>query len=326
MAFMPGFDEQWRDAPDFIHGMTRAIWEDHHFDHLNGYFEPETILRQASGVSRSQDNVARHVRAVAVEQPDLVARVEDVIWVPVGFKGFLASQRLFCTATHAGGAYAPATHKQLTYRVLRDQWCRGNAVAETWEVTDQGAILRQLGLNPEDWARDLIRREGGPAQCVKPLTPANDPISPYEDSGNDNQWGHMLAGLLTRIMRGELGVIPGQYDPAAELAYPGHVTGSGHSAASKFWMPLCAAFPNAQFSVAHVIGLEDPLNPPRASVRWSLIGKHDGWGSFGAPSGAMVHVMGITHAEFGPNGLRREWTLIDETAVWKQIILARGAV
>jgi hypothetical protein len=34
--------------------------------------------------------------------------------------------------------------------------------------------------------------------------------------------------------------------------------------------------------------------------------------------------MGMTHAEFGPWGLRREYTLYDEVALWKQIILQTG--
>ena len=38
---------------------------------------------------------------------------------------------------------------------------------------------------------------------------------------------------------------------------------------------------------------------------------------------ADVHVMAISHAEFGPWGLRWEWILFDETAIWKQILLAR---
>jgi hypothetical protein len=41
----------------------------------------------------------------------------------------------------------------------------------------------------------------------------------------------------------------------------------------------------------------------------------------------MVYVLGITHAEFGPWGLRREYTLFyDETAIWKQILLQTGEV
>jgi hypothetical protein len=91
-------------------------------------------------------------------------------------------------------------------------------------------------------------------------------------------------------------------------------------------MPLRAAFPDAAFSIHHVIGRDDPMMPPRAAVRWSLHGKHSGWGAFGAPTGAEVFVLGITHAEFGPYGLRRDYTLFDETAIWRQILLATGAV
>ena len=42
------------------------------------------------------------------------------------------------------------------------------------------------------------------------------------------------------------------------------------------------------------------MMPPRAAIRWSLSGKHEGAGRFGTPSGADVYVMGISHAEFGP--------------------------
>jgi len=95
----------------------------------------------------------------------------------------------------------------------------------------------------------------------------------------------------------------------------------------RFWMGLRASFPSATFTIHHQIGREDPTMPPRAALRWSLWGKHEGWGTFGAPTGAMVYVLGITHAEFGQIGtdsprLRRDYTLYDETAVWKQILLA----
>jgi hypothetical protein len=62
-----------------------------------------------------------------------------------------------------------------------------------------------------------------------------------------------------------------------------------------------------------------------------LNGKHSGWGAFGRPTGAEVYIMGISHAEWGElihgkASLRREWTLFDETAVWKQILLQTGDV
>ena len=73
-----------------------------------------------------------------------------------------------------------------------------------------------------------------------------------------------------------------------------------------------------------MIGRDDPAMPPRAALRWSLWGKHDGWGAFGAPTGAQVYVMGFCHAEFGPWGLRREWVVFDETAIWMQIAKHAG--
>ena len=89
-------------------------------------------------------------------------------------------------------------------------------------------------------------------------------------------------------------------------------------------MGLRASFPSAVFKIEHRIGRLDDNMAPRSALRWSLHGEHDGWGYFGAPSGATVYVMGISHAEFGPFGLRRDYTLIDETAIWKQILLQTG--
>ena len=34
--------------------------------------------------------------------------------------------------------------------------------------------------------------------------------------------------------------------------------------------------------------------------------------------------MGMCHAEFGPWGLRREFALYDEVAIWKQILMQTG--
>ena len=89
-------------------------------------------------------------------------------------------------------------------------------------------------------------------------------------------------------------------------------------------MGLRASFPNAEFKIDHQIGRDDPMMPPRAAIRWSLHGKHDGWGSFGSPTGKDVYVLGICHSEFGLWGLRREYVIYDEAMVWKQILLQTG--
>ncbi|MEM6729436.1 MAG: ester cyclase, partial [Pseudomonadota bacterium] len=119
---------------------------------------------------------------------------------------------------------------------------------------------------------------------------------------------------------GDISTVTDEWDRACKLHYPGGVSGTGWEVADSHWLNLVSAFPGAEFTVHHIIGREDAMMPPRAAVRWSLDGTHDGWGAFGRPSGKRVHVMGICHAEFGPWGLRREWVCYDEVAIWAQIL------
>ena len=219
--------------------------------------------------------------------------------------------------------YGEATGAQLRYRIIADCHAINNQINDEWLIRDQGAIVRQLGWDPVDYARDLIDREGGPDHCVKPFTPDIDQPGPYQGRGNDNEWGQRYASIISRIMNADMAVIPEAYDRACNLEYPGGLQGQSFGDADEFWMGLRASFPNAEFRIEHQIGRDDELMPPRAAIRFSLYGRHEGWGAFGKPTGAEVYVMAAAHAEFGPWGLRREYVLFDETAVWKQILLQK---
>lgn len=324
---MKGFDPKFRDFPDFIIGVTKEIWEDRGIDTLHKYYAPDIVVRSPAAVVVGNQGVIAATMATLAEFPDRTLLGEDVIWCGTPEAGMLSSHRLLSTATHSGsGVYGQATGTRLRYRILADCHARDNRIDDEWLIRDQGAIVRQLGSEPRDYARDLIAREGGPEACVRPLTPVTDRPGPYQGTGNDNAWGARYADIIGRIMAADLAVIPREYDRAVQSEYPGGRTDHSHGAVDRFWMGLRASFPSAEFRIEHRIGAEDALMAPRAAVRWSLTGKHDGWGAFGRPTGADVFVLGISHAEFGPWGLRREWTLYDETAIWKQILLATGEV
>ncbi|MEM7711832.1 MAG: nuclear transport factor 2 family protein, partial [Pseudomonadota bacterium] len=283
-------------------------------------YSPDIVVRSPGSLVVGNQDVIAATMATLAEFPDRTLLGEDVIWSGDAATGMLSSHRLLSRATHSGdGVYGPASGTTLKYRILADCHVTGTQIDDEWLIRDQGAIVRQLGWTPEAYAADLIAREGGPDACVKPLTPETNRVGPYIGRGNDNEWGIKLADTLSRIMEGDLRCISDVYDRACHLEYPGGIWGHSHGDADRFWMALRAAFPTAEFRLNHVMGREDPMMPPRAAVRWSLWGRHTGWGRFGTPTGAMVYVLGITHAEFGPWGLRREYTLFDETAVWKQI-------
>ncbi|WP_068115922.1 ester cyclase [Tropicimonas marinistellae] len=327
---MKGFDPKFRDFPDYIIGITKEIWEDRGIATLHDYYAPEIVVRSPASVVVGNENVIGATMATLAEFPDRTLLGEDVIWSGTPDVGMLSSHRLLSTATHLGdGVYGKATGTKLTYRILADCHAIDNAINDEWLIRDQGAIVRQMGWAPKKYAAGLIENEGGPEACVKPLTPSTDIVGPYAGRGNDNEWGVRYADILTRIMGADMRVIEAEYDRAVQAEYPGGVTGHSFSAVDRFWMGLRASFPNATFAIHHQIGRHDPMMPPRAAIRWSLHGKHDGWGVFGTPTGADVYVLGISHAEFGLLGtaepkLRREWTLFDETSIWKQILLQTG--
>ncbi len=327
---MKGFDTKFRDFPDYIIGITKEIWEDRGIDTLHRYYSNDIVVRSPGSVVLGNRKVIGATMATLAEFPDRELLGEDVIWSGTPEEGMLSSHRIISTATHLGdGVYGPASGTKLRYRILADCHAIDNQINDEWLIRDQGAIVRQMGWDPKNYAADLISREGGPDACVKPLTPATDRPGPYTGRGNDNPWGQRHADILTRIMGADMAVIEQEYDRAVQTEYPGGVTGHSFGAVDRFWMGLRASFPNAAFTIHHQIGRDDPAMPPRSALRWSLHGTHDGWGVFGAPTGAEVYVLGISHVEFGAlvadePKIRREYTLFDETSVWKQILLHTG--
>ncbi|MEM9585426.1 MAG: ester cyclase [Pseudomonadota bacterium] len=322
---MRGFSNEFKDLPDYILKITREIWEDRGLATLHDYYAKDLPMRFPSGLVTGNLNVINGTMATLAEFPDRELLGEDVIWSGDEEAGFLSSHRLLTTGTHLGhGSFGKPTGQRFVIRAIADCAAKDNAIYDEWLIRDVSGIVKQLGKDVKKFTRKMIDREGGVEECVRPFTPDHDVDGGYRSRGNDNEWGQKLSDILTRIMEKDFAVIPSEYDRACHIYHPGARDSISHQGADRAWLPLRASFPSAQFEIHHVIGRDDPMMSPRAALRWSLTGKHDGYGLFGAPSGATVHVMGMTHAEFGPYGLRNEYTLFDEVAIWKQIMIHQG--
>ncbi len=322
---MQGFDPKFRDLPDFIIGITKEIWEERGVETLNHYYTPDIPVRSPDGVVVGNQAVIAATWATLAEFPDRQLFGEDVIWSGNDSDGFLSSHRIMSTATHAGdGVFGPASGTKLHYRIIADCAAINNQIYDEWLVRDLGAIVRQLGVDPRTFAADQITAEGGAGLAKHPLTPDNDVAPLYLGSGNAHEVGATYAEILREVLSGRTGAVEQHYDRAVQLESPGGRTVHGWDATSRFWADLRESFPDAVFGIHHQIGRSDPDMAPRAALRWSLTGSHSGAGSFGPATGAPVHVMGISHAEFGPRGLHREFVLFDEVAIHKQILLHTG--
>ena len=323
---MKGFDEKFTDFPDYIVKITEEIWEGRGLSTLHDYYAPDVIVRTPGGVIRGNVAMIADTMASLAQAPNRNLLAEDVIWSGDEDEGFLSSHRLMTYGRHTGrGKLGPPTGRAFQMRAFADCAARDNVIYDEWVLSDQSGLASQFGIDPEDHARAEIAAAGGPEAAPRPFHPTRDVKGRYGGRGNDDPWGARLADIMTRMMNAEFSIFRREYDRAARIEHPGARAGWSWEFAEADWLALRSSFPSATFAVEHRIGREDPHMPPRAALRWSLTGTHDGYGAFGRPTGAEVHIMGFTHAEFGPRGVRAEYTLYDEIAIWQQILLHTGA-
>ena len=323
---MKGFAKRFNDLPDYILKITYQIWENRDVESIMQYYAENIPVRSPSGVIYGPEAVVKATNATLNEFPDRQLLGEDVIWIGDEENGFLSSHRILSKATHQNdGTYGPATGKKLVYRVIADCACRNNQVYDEWLVRDQGSIVRQIGIDPKTFAANQIQSEGGSEKCNIPFNASTNIESKYVappqtsfDTGED--YGY----ILSNIMDNNSNIFQEGYDRAVRQEQAGGLTGYGRDDVEKFWMNLRSSFPDAKFTLEHCANLQENKQTNKSAIRWSLIGKHSGSGLFGAPTHTEVYVMGINHAEFSSKGIKNEWVLFDETAVWKQILLKTG--
>ena len=321
----------YSDFPAYILGITAEIWEGRGIHLLHDYYSSDIIMRAPAGVVRGNRAVIRDTRATLNEFPDRQLLGEDVIWDKTGEDSWFSSHRIISKATHRGyGKFGPATGKPIIFRTIADchatshksvRWC----INDEWLVRDLGGMARQIGIDPRAFACDQIMSEGGHENAHRPYKPdVSNLAGPYQGKGNNYEQAKGYAQILTSIMNAEMSVIANSYDRACQLELPEITTRYGRDEIDRFWLSFRSSFPDAEFTIDHCIGRSDTKFGSRAALRWSLQGRHAGTGMFGEPTGAEVYIMGMSHAEYGMSGIRREYVLFDTTAIWKQILLHTG--
>ena len=247
---MKGFAKQFKDLPDYILKITYQIWENKDVESIMQYYAENIPVRSPSGVIYGPEAVVEATKATQQEFPDRQLLGEDVIWIGNEENGFLSSHRILSKATHQNdGTYGPATGKKIVYRVIADCACCNNQVYDEWLVRDQGAIVRQIGLDPKKYAANLMQEEGGPEKCLIPFN-ENTPLGGDYTSpaiSNENT-GTRYADILKSIMNKDIGSVENNYDRAIQQEQPGGLTAHGTEEVSRFWKILLSAFPDAKFT------------------------------------------------------------------------------
>ena len=246
---------------------------------------------------------------------------EEVIWAGYNDGSFLSSHRLVSVMRHQGsGSYGPATGRLVTSRIIADCWVVDGVVTEEWLVRDQAAFAHCLGVAPRDLARQMVAHDLRTSGAPVFFTSERDLPGRYRPIIQDGPEVALLAEGYRRIWGvKETAAVRDLYFHGAELAAPGGGHHHGHADIDRFVLGYLASFPDAVFLLESATVNRGGGQAARVALRWSLRGTHAGFGHFGAPTGAPVHVMGLSHAQVVDGQVQREWLVTDEVAIWKQI-------
>lgn len=321
---MKGFDAEFRDLDHYIRVITDRIWEGRRLDDIRRYYGHDCAVETPSGVSIGVEPVIEGTRRTLEAFPDRRLLAEDVIISGDERVGFLSSHRIFSPMTHAGpGAFGPATGRSVCVRTIADCVCIDNRVVHEWLVRDQAAIARQIGRHERDLAAEWLKQQAGWNRPAMPQAPA--PYVSFIDPAP-------VAQAYARLMRSRwcdqaeaARIAPDLLDDGLIATIPGGEATVGRDAAQRFWHSMATALQTDRVEIEHLVANLRPGRATALAMRWRVRARHAGPGRYGAPSQATVEVMGISHAEFDANRVLREWHLIDDVALWMQILAPLGA-
>ncbi|MEO6623332.1 MAG: ester cyclase [Burkholderiaceae bacterium] len=321
-AGMRGFAAEFRDLDHYIRVITDRIWEGRRIDDIRLYYSDPCIVETPLGVSTALEDVVTGTRATLAMFPDRRLLAEDVIQSGDAVGGFLSSHRIISTMTHAGdGSFGKATGRKVHARTIADCVCRGNRIVHEWLVRDHAAIALQIGATPQALAQRWLNERGG---WNKPL--AGPAPAGYVAHISSDPLALTYASALQDFAGGKAGA-SSIYDEAAQQIGPGESTHYGHAEIDAYWGSVFGSLKASNFTVEHLVVQRDMASsgrPDRVALRFRAQTLHaahyPGATRYGAPTGRPVEVLGILHAEFRQGRVMREWVLIDDVAIWMQIL------
>jgi hypothetical protein len=122
------------------------------------------------------------------------------------------------------------------------------------------------------------------------------------------------------------------YDEAVHHLGPNGSTRYGHVQTLEFWANLFSNFAMQSFAVEHLALQNDAARPMRIAMRWRATAVHAFQekfaqcqrdmvkASYEKDTNKVVEIMGINHVEMVNGKVIREWVLVDDVALWMQVL------
>jgi len=324
---MDGFEDQYTDIIDYIVRITHHIWEDGNIGYIYDTYAHNARVYDDYGLQYGRDKIVADTVHTINAFPNIRLFADDVIWAGDDQIGFHTSHRTILNGHNTGfSRYGPPTGRKMVVTCIANCVARENEIFEEWVIYNTASMLRQLGFNLFDLAREMAPIDTSGLQDPRTGEPARlpgqgkPPIYTSQTTGRFDVEDFLREMYHNVWNRRNLNHLQQCYAP--NVHYHGSTDREFHGVneIKSFNLSVLAMFPDLSMQVDDLYWMGNDIEGYRVSVRWSIVGTHRGHGIYGRPTGRQVFMWGISQHVIQNERIVEEWTLFNEFAVLQQLL------
>lgn len=319
---MRGFDPIYNDIVDYIVRITHRIWEEGDMGYIYDTYLHNVTVHTGYGTGYGVEDVVSGSIAFLAAIPDRRMYAEDVIWTGDDEAGFHTSHLIVNTGTNTG--YSPwgaPTGKRVDFLAIANCHAKENRMVEEWLVRDTAALVRQLGFDLWEVAREAVVVQAPKIIGETDRLQGQLPPAPYEPQSNLADIENFVRKLLHDVWNGRhFNLLSECYEADSSLLVPNNLTLRGVANIRAYHLNFLAMFPDGHMTVEHVYWLGNDKDGYRVAVRWRFAGTHERFGWYGKPTNKRVNILGISQLHIQGNKIKKHYMVFDDLAVITQLV------
>ena len=252
-----------------------------------------------------RDAIIREYTRLLAAFPDLSYRSVDSIWVEDHDDNIRLLELFTWSGTNSGfGIMGPKTEKSVTISSLRIMCWRQGRIIEEWIQDDRLHLILQLGLDPAEAVKLLRQRlpldftwDAGTGEVAHTIgQTAPDPWPEWP--GKNPSPELFVKTLLAKVWNWRL--LKSMDDIFADdcrFDLSGGLICEDLDGYKADVLNRLAAFSDLTLLGDDIFWKQTSAGLIEVALRWTMIGTHDGYSSYGPPSGARICIPGISRIQ-----------------------------
>ena len=317
---MAGFEDHFSDIVDYVVRTSDEIWMDQAVGRIYETFDAGCTIYSDDGIARSVEDVMTSTLATLNDFPNPDLEHLSIAWSGDEDRGFHASHLGSFQAVNSGASrYGPALGQTTAMRFCFDCVILENRIHTGWLVCDNGALVRQLGLDIHATAQQVANQPSFDIAVVSVSTRLDGQAPRRWYDGPTDTIEGWVAHHFDQVWNARrLDHVAFHYAADAVVHWAGGRTAHGPREIGTLIVSLLASLPDSTLRVER-LSWSDETDGVILAARWILEGTLRSGGALGdVPGGKPVSVMGASHMRFGNGYIVEEWTVFDEIAVLAQ--------